>query len=189
MARLPYLQQSDLAPEDRDLLKGNIPNEGNVPNLYRVLAHGPKVMRKLNALAMHIRHDSRLDPRLRELAILQVGYSTRQAYEYSHHVKLGLQFGVSEDDIRAIADETAGRPSRLDPVAKLVLRAAREMTDDKAMSDATFAALHRALDNDCLLELVVAIAQYNAVIRILGTLRIDVEDSYRPYLESFPLPS
>jgi alkylhydroperoxidase family enzyme len=188
MARLPYLQQSDLAAEDRDLLAPRA-SDGSVPNLYRVLAHGPKVMRKQNALAMHIRHDSRLDPRLRELAILQVGYMTRQPYEYSHHVKLAMEFGCSEDDIRALAEETAGRSSKLDPVARLVLKAAREMTEDEAMSDATFAALQGALDNDRLMELIIAIATYNGVIRILNTLQIDVEDSYRRYLEKFPLPA
>jgi alkylhydroperoxidase family enzyme len=187
MARLPYLQQSDLAAEHRDLLAPRA-SDGVVPNLYRVLAHGPAVMRKQNALAMHIRHDSRLDPRLRELAILQVGYATRQPYEYSHHVKLAMEFGCSEDDVRAIALETAGKPSRLDPLAKLVLKAAREMTDDRAMSDATFAALYRALDNDRLMELIIAIATYNGVIRILGTLQIDVEDEYQIYLKKFPLP-
>jgi len=188
MARLPYLQQSDLAPEDRALLAPRA-SDGSVPNLYRLLAHGPAAMRKLNALAMHIRHDSRLDPRLRELAILQVGYSAKSPYEYSHHVKLGMEFGVSEDDVRAIADETAGRPSTLEPVAKLVLRAAREMTNDLAMSDATFAALRRDLDNDRIIELIIAIANYNAVVRILGTLKIDVEADYLPYLEKFPLPA
>lgn len=187
MARLPYLQQSDLKPEHRDLLAPRA-SDGSVPNLYRVLVHGPAVMRKQNALAMHIRHDSLLDARLRELAILQVGYMTRQPYEYSHHVKLAMEFGCSEDDIRALALETAGKPSKLDPLAKLVLKAAREMTDDKAMSDATFAALHKELDNDRLMELIIAIATYNGVIRILNTLQIDVEDSYKPYLEKFPLP-
>ena len=33
------------------------------------------------------------------------------------------------------------------------------------------------------------IATYNGVIRILNTLQIDVEDSYKPYLEKFPLPA
>jgi hypothetical protein len=73
-------------------------------------------------------------------------------------------------------------------LAKLVLKAAREMTDDTAMSDATFAALHRELDNDRLMELIIAIATYNGVIRILGTLQIDVEEPYLKYLEKFPLP-
>jgi alkylhydroperoxidase family enzyme len=186
MARLPYLQQSDLAPEDRDLLAPR-GSEG-VPDLYRVLAHGPKIMRKQNALAMHIRHDSRLDPRLRELAILQVGYSTRQPYEYSHHVKLALEFGCSTDDIRALAAETAGKPSGLDTLAKLVLKAAREMTDDRAMSEATFAALRKELDNDQLMELIIAVSTYNGVIRTLNTLQIEVEPNYRRYLEEFPLP-
>src|SRR6185437_13770345 len=116
-------------------------------------------------------------------------YMTKQPYEYSHHVKLAMDFGCTEDDIRALADETAGKPSKLDPLSKLVLKAAREMTDDKAMSDATFAALRQHLDNDRLMELVIAIATYNGVIRILNTLQIDVEDSYKPYLEKFPLPA
>lgn len=187
MARLPYLQQSDLAPENRDLLQPRS-YDNSVPNLYRVLAHGPNVMRKQNALAMHIRHDSRLDPRLRELAILQVGYMTKQPYEYSHHVKLSLDFGCTEDDIRALALETAGKPSNIDPLTKLVLKAAREMTADGAMSDATFAALHQELDNDRLMELIIAIATYNGVVRILSTLQIDVEDEYQQYLKKFPLP-
>jgi alkylhydroperoxidase family enzyme len=188
MARLPYLQQSDVAPENRDLLEPRS-LDGTVPNLYRVLAHGPAVMRKQNALAMHIRHDSRLDPRLRELAILQVGYMTKQPYEYSHHVKLALQFRCTEDDIRALADETAGKSTKLDPLAKLVLKAAREMTADQSISDATFAALRQHLDNDRLMELIIAVATYNGVIRILNTLQIDVEDEYQPYLKRFPLPA
>ena len=64
MARLPYLDRSDLLPEHQDLLARNL-------NLYRVLAHSPRAARSLNTLARFIRDGSRLDPRLRELAILQ----------------------------------------------------------------------------------------------------------------------
>jgi hypothetical protein len=34
----------------------------------------------------------------------------------------------------------------------------------------------------------MVIAFYNGVVRLLGSLEIDVEDSYAPYLEEFPLP-
>ena len=181
MARLPYLDQSDLAPEHRDLLKRNI-------NLVRVLAHSPNGARAISGLANFIRHGSRLDPRLREMAILQVGYLARSPYEYSHHVEIGRHFGVSDDDIRAITDETEGRPTTLEPLAKTVLRAAREMTAGQAMSDGTFAELRRDLDNERLTDLVVTIAFYNAVVRVLATLQIDVEDAYLKYLDEFPLP-
>src|SRR5262245_21657226 len=110
MARLPYLDRPDLAPERQDNLKRNI-------NLHGLLVHGPNGARAFNAGGTFIRHGSRLDPRLRELAILQAGYLERSPYEYSHHVKIGRDFGVSDDDIRAITDETEGRPSSLEPLA------------------------------------------------------------------------
>ena len=61
MARVPYLDKSDLAPEDQVLLKRNI-------TLHRALAHSPNGLRAFGGLGEFIRHKSRLDPRLRELA-------------------------------------------------------------------------------------------------------------------------
>ena len=43
-------------------------------------------------------------------------------------MKIGHDFGVTDEDIRALIDETAGRPTKLDPMTKTVLLAAREMT-------------------------------------------------------------
>jgi alkylhydroperoxidase family enzyme len=82
----------------------------------------------------------------------------------------------------------AGRPTKLDALSKAVLRAAREMTTDLAMSDATFAALEKALGREQVIDLTLAIAFYNAVVRLLGTLQIDVEPEYQRYLEEHPLP-
>ena len=49
MARLPYLEPSDLAPENRDLLARNI-------NLYRELVHSPEGTRSFLHLAKYIRY-------------------------------------------------------------------------------------------------------------------------------------
>ena len=181
MARLPYLEAADLAAEHRDLLARGI-------NLHKLLAHSPAAARAFSGLGGHIRFGSKLDPRLRELAILQVGYLTKSDYEYSHHIKIGHDFGVTDDDIRALIDETDGKTTTLDPLAKTVLKAAREMTAAVDLSDATFAALKQHMDAETIVELIVAIAFYNGVVRLLSALRIDVEDSYKPYLDKFPLP-
>ena len=69
-----------------------------------------------------------------------------------------------------------------------MLRAAREMTTDLAISEQTFAALRRELDHERLTDLVLTIGFYNGVVRILATLQIDVEDGYHKYLDEFPLP-
>ena len=181
MARLPYLDKSDLLPEHQDLLARNL-------NLYRLLAHSPRAARSLNTLARFIRDGSRLDPRLRELAILQVSYLTRSAWGFSHHVRIGREVGLSDDEIRAVADETAGRPTGLEPLAKAVLRAAREMTEDLVISDETFAVLQGQLDNERLTDLVVTISFYNGLVRLLETMQVDVEEDYLAYLDEFPLP-
>jgi len=181
MARVPYLEKSDLAPEHQELLARNI-------NLFRALVHSPNGARAFSGLGGFIRHKSKLDPRLRELAILQVGYLTKSKYEYSHHIKLGREFGVSDDDIRAIALDSAGKPSKLDPLSRCVLRAAREMTNDLVVSDATFAELKRSLDHERLTDLIITIAFYNGVVRLLGSLQIDTEPDYLHYLDEFPLP-
>ena len=182
MARVPYLSQSDLAPEHRDLLGRGIA-------LHRALVNSPEAARAFLGLGGFIRHKSRLDPRLREMAILQVGWLAKSPYEWSHHVKIGRGFGVSDTDIAAIAKETAGERTSLDAQAKAVLRAAREMTNGLAMSDATFAELRTFLDEERIVDLTLVIGFYNAVVRILATLQIDVEDDYRHYLEEFPLPA
>src|ERR1700730_10521444 len=102
MARLPYLDKSDLLPEHRDLLALNV-------NLYRILAHSPRATPSINTLARYLRDGSRVDARLREGALSQVGYLLRSAYTSSHHVRIGRNCELSDADIRAVAEETAGR--------------------------------------------------------------------------------
>lgn len=120
---------------------------------------------------------------------MTVGYLTRAPYEWSHHVILSKDFGVAEDDIQALIDYLEGRPHKLDDRAVLAVDAAREMTNDLAMSDKTFDALHAFLDNEEMVDLVVTIAHYNAMVRVLATLQVDIEDGYLPGLDKFPLPS
>jgi alkylhydroperoxidase family enzyme len=183
MARVPYLDLDKLAlsPENQKLMvrKGNI---------YKAMANSPNGLAAFGALASYIRFHSKLDQRLSELAILMVGYVTRSPYEWSHHVELSRKFGVKDADIRALMDEAEGRNTALEPLAKAVLRATREMTEDLAVSDATFAALRQGLDNECIVDLVITIGFYNAVVRVLEALRIDVEDDYKKFLDEFPLP-
>ena len=69
-----------------------------------------------------------------------------------------------------------------------VLLAAREMVTSLAISASTFSELEAGLDSECLTDLVITIAFYCGVVRLLESLQIDVEDEYLHYLEEFPLP-
>jgi alkylhydroperoxidase family enzyme len=182
MARLPYLQKSDLPPEHQDLMKREIA-------LYKQLIHSPGALRAFQGLGSYIRFGSSLDGRLRELAILQVGYLARSPYEWSHHIKIAHDFGVTDADIQALIDITEGRTAELDTITSLVLGGAREITLHGKMAAETFHALQAHLPNEPLVDLIVSISFYNAVVRVLASLEIDVEPDYQPYLERWPLPA
>ena len=134
MARLPYLEADQVAPEYRDMLKRNT-------NLHKLLVNSPDMARAFNGIGGYIRFKSKLDPRLRELAILQVGWLEKSEYEFTHHVKIGKEFGVTDEDIKGLIAETDGKPSQLEPLARAILRGAREMVRELAMSEATFAEI------------------------------------------------
>ena len=181
MARLPYLEADQVAPEYRDMLKRNT-------NLHKLLVNSPDMARAFNGVGGFIRFKSKLDPRLRELAILQVGWMERSEYEFTHHVKIGKEFGVTDDDIAGLIAETEGKPSKLEPLAKAILRGAREMVRDLAMSDATFAEIKNELSDEHMTDLVLTIAFYCAVVRVLATMKIDNEPYYKEVLQQYPIP-
>jgi alkylhydroperoxidase family enzyme len=119
---------------------------------------------------------------------MQVGWLARSPYEWSHHVRIGKEFGCSDDDIRAIALESDGVTSGLEPLARLVLLGAREMFHGPGMSQATFDALRPHLDPERLTDLVVTVAYYCGVVRLLATLEVEVEPDYQAFLDEYPLP-
>ena len=181
MARLPYLEPDQVAPEYRDMLKRNT-------NLHKLLVNSPEMARAFSGLGGYIRNKSTLDTRLRELAILQVGWIEKSEYESTHHVKIGKEFGVTDADIEGLIAETAGKPSKLEPLAKAVLKGAREMVRNLAMSEATFAEIKKELSNEHMTDLVLTIAFYCAVVRVLATMQIDNEPYYKEVLQQYPIP-
>ena len=181
MARVPYLDKQDLPEDQQHLIARPI-------NLLRALANNPDAMQVFSHIGMWIRHEVPLDPRLRELAILQVGYVTGSSYEFSHHVKIGGGFGVTPEDIDAILAETRGVTTSLPELDRTVLRAARDLTNDIQIADDDWQTLEAALGRERLMELVLVISYYNHVVRVLAALQVDVEEEWSEPLTTYSPP-
>lgn len=182
MARVKYLDKPDVAEEHRDLLD-------NPANLHRAMIYSPDTLRKMLTLGRHLRHQSGLDGRLRELAILLVAYLMRSAYEWTHHLKIKPQFGVSDDDVAAVIAFAEGREARVDELTRAVFAATQELTHESVVSDKVFAVLNAHLPPADLVDLMLTISYYGGLARVISSLHIEIEPSYESYLTQFPLPN
>lgn len=178
MARVPYVPIADISPEHSDLL-------GRPINLGQALVNSSLGYGNHHMLGRWIREESTIDPRLRELLILQVGYTIRSAYEFSHHVRIGRAYGVTRDDIRSLVKFSRGEPTTFTGLEQVALRAATELTVNADISDTTWATLAQHFDSEKLVEIVLIVGYYNHVARLLNALRIDVEPEYHEYLADF----
>lgn len=177
MARVPYLHRENLPEHERGIFD-RLERERAVPtgNIFLALAHTPNILDRFLSYADELRNGTRLDPRLRELAILTVGHVTGSAYEVAHHQKHGLKAGVSPEQLKHIPEfETS---PLFDEQERAVMAFARESTLNVAVADATIERLKSFLDDRTLMELVLNVGWYNSGVRIMAAIDLDLEDRY-----------
>jgi alkylhydroperoxidase family enzyme len=168
MARLPYPDPPTLSPETREFL-------GKLPplNIFRMMAGGEGLLPAFVRLGNHLLFHGRLDPILREIAILRVGALSNARYEVFQHERIGRGLGMSEPLLAAI--RTGPGDPALDDLQRLVMQFTDEVVRDVRASDPTFQALAARLSVCELQELTVAIGYYMAASRFLETFEVDIE--------------
>jgi alkylhydroperoxidase family enzyme len=122
----------------------------------------------------HLREHSALPRRDQELAVLRIGRRCRSAYEFGQHTLLGRKAGLTDDDIRRVADGDASDPGWSARDA-LVLRATDELYDTNTLSDATWDGLAAAYTLEQVVELVSVIGRYWTVSVVANSLAVPLE--------------
>jgi alkylhydroperoxidase family enzyme len=174
MARLPYLTREELPEGDRDIWDKFVQARGSEPgHVHRIVANAPNLLRRFLGLADELRNGTELDPKLRELALMTVGRIAKADYEFLHHWNISLRVGVKREQLEQLA-EFEHAPVFNDQ-ERAVMRYAGEVTTNVNVSEATFNSLRGFLDNRRLLELTMNVAFYNAVVRILVPLGVELE--------------
>lgn len=182
MARIPYLTEEDITDENREVLSRNI-------NLYWAAGHAAGGATIFSQMGLWLRFDSKFDTRLREFAILTVGYVSRSPYEWAQHCKLAFDFGATEQDMERLIAELEGEDTDFSAVEKAIIHGAADMTRDTRMTDANWNTLSAEFSTELMVELVQAIAFYCGLVRFLNTLEIDLEEEIKPWLARYPLPA
>jgi alkylhydroperoxidase family enzyme len=149
---------------------------GRVLNIFRTLAHAPNALTAFLGWGSYIlSRRNALSERDRELVILRTGYNCRSGYEWTQHKRIGLDSGLSENDVERIkaGPDAAGWTD----IDRAMLRATDELTADHFVTDATWAAL-APLGDKGRMDLVMTVGQYTQVSMMLNSFGIQVEDGW-----------
>jgi alkylhydroperoxidase family enzyme len=145
---------------------------GSAQHLYRTLLRHPGLFRRWTPFAGKLLA-GKLVARDRELLILRTGWRCQAAYEWGHHVSLGRDAGLSDQEIERVKDgpDAPG----WSPHDAALLRVADELHDGARVTDATWATLASTYDERQLIEIPMLVGHYQMVSYLINTLGIQGE--------------
>jgi len=143
-------------------------NPANTGNLLATLVRHPELTRAFLRFNNHLLFASTLSPRLRELAVLRVAHLHNCEYEWRHHVRMGLDVGLSNEDVDGIQ-----RGEAANELDRAILRAVDELQAKSMISDATWAGLSEHLDERQRMDLVFTIGCYGALAMAINTFGVE----------------
>lgn len=176
--RIPPLQPSEWSPELRKQLD---PTGAGRPaaNVFATFVHNPPVDEMRNAVPGHIRADSTLSDRQRELLLTRIGVLCRSEYEYAAHLRAGRRAGFTDADVERITkgpEQMSGQTSG-DSLDTALLRATDELYRDDRLSDETWVALSAQFDAPQLLDVLISVGGYRAGSMAISSAGVQLDDN------------
>jgi 4-carboxymuconolactone decarboxylase len=158
---------SVMLPEERQ-------NPDDAGTLLSTLVRHPKLTRAYLKFSTYLLYGSTLPPRIRELVILRVAHRRGCTYEWTHHVDMGKEVGLTDADIEAARSGNAEND-----FDRALFGAVDELDEKSNISDQTWAALSERLDEKQRMDLVFTTGNYIALAMALNTFGVEVEESQK----------
>jgi len=181
--RIEPVSLEDADARTRELLE-RMPAETRTLNVFRTFANHPELMSRWLGFAGYVLRSSTLEPRLRELIVLRVGWRCRSPYEWGQHVIVGRRAGVVDADLErlTLGPEVDGWTA----AEAVALRATDELLERHSLGDATWAGLTEHFSTHQILDLIFLVGQYQMVASALNALRVERDDGLDPADVPFP---
>ena len=172
--RIPPVDPANLTDEQREVLHSYEGRRPVVPNIVTTLAHTPKGLKAFLGWSFYVLSaNNSLPARQREIVTLRVAYRCRSGYEFTHHAHVGLDAGLTEDEISKVKDGP-GSDWAADDAA--LIRATDELVSDHFISEATWQELNDHFDQRQCMDVVLTAGQYTQVSMMLNTFGVQMED-------------
>ena len=168
MPRLPEVTDPAVLPAD--VVDYLTKTRGAVRLPFSALLHSPDITQRVAHVGSYVRFESSLPDVTRELAILAAARERDVHFEWAGHCRIALEVGISQDLIDVI-----GHRKSLDGLSEdeaLPIRFARELLQDRKVSDATWQAAHAKLGDRGVTDLAATIGYYALLGCMLNSLEV-----------------
>ena len=168
---------------DRDPVAEPGTDTGTPGDWWTVFALVPDVLKHaVDGFALYRSPTRLLDPTLRELAQTRAGWARGSQFVFSQHCKSCRALGMSEERIAAIPAWQVA--DCFDDRERAVLAYTDALVlDGGRVADDVFAALHRHLSDEEILELTYITALYEMHATMTRALRLEFDSGEEPVTE------
>jgi uncharacterized peroxidase-related enzyme len=172
MARISRLDRGEVAPEIAVLYDKVFAQRGNVPNMFRVMAHRPEIFATMQAHFAAVLNTGTVPTKLKELIIVRTSQVNETPYCLASHTILARNLGWTDDQLTHLSEWP--RRDDFTPAEKAALRLAETVTrDGHSVSDAQFAELRGFYSEGEIVELLCAIGLFNYFNRFNDSLQME----------------
>jgi uncharacterized peroxidase-related enzyme len=172
MTRISRLERNAVSPEITALYDKAYASRGNVPNMFRVMAHRPEIFATMQAHFAAVLNTGTVSTKLKELIIVRTSQVNETPYCLASHTILARNLGWSDDQLAHLSEW----PQREDfsSAEKAALRLAEVVTrDPHAVTDEQFAELQNFYSEGEIVELLCAIGLFNYFNRFNNALKME----------------
>ena len=172
MPRISRLQRNEILPGAVNIYDRYLRDRGNVPNMFRTMAHRPEIFETIIAHMEAVLNTGTLPKALKELVIVRTSQLNRTPYCLASHTTIARKLGWSAEQIAALSNAAASGLFSAAEVAAIHL-AETMTTDSNNYSDAEFAELRGFYSEGEVVELMTAIGIFNYFNRFNNVLKME----------------
>ncbi len=170
--RISRLGRNEVTPETGEIYDRYMQQRGNVPNMFRTVAHRPEIFQTMIAHFEAILNTGTLPLKLKELVIVRTSHLNHCEYCLSSHSRIAKKLGWSEDQIAHV--EQYAQRDDFTVAEKAALRLAELMTcNDRPLNDAEWQELRAEYSEGEIVELMAAIGLFNYFNRFNNLLDME----------------
>jgi uncharacterized peroxidase-related enzyme len=172
MPRISRLKRDEVGPASAAIYDRTLRDRGNVPNMFRTMAHRPEIFETVIAHMDAVLNTGTLTKALKELVIVRTSQVNRTPYCLDSHTAICKRLGWSDVQLQALYD--AEESGEFDERERVAIHLAEAMTrDPHNFSDAEFARLRSFYTEGEVVELMAAIGLFNYFNRFNDLLRME----------------